>query len=82
MGVDPVAGRLADCRRHALEAVIRDTRGPPARGADDVVVVLRLARDERVLAGREIEAFDKAQVGEEVEQPEHRCAVDTEAVPS
>ena len=44
--------------------------GPPAARADDVVVVGRLAADVGVLAGREVEALDGADLLEELERAE------------
>ena len=78
VSIDPVARRLRDGGRHALQAVILDARRPAARRAHDVMVVGGLTGDERMLPGREIEALDNAELGQEVQGPKHGRAVDAQ----
>ena len=70
MVVDPEPGLASDILDDGSQAGIVDLGGPPAARADDVVVMRRLAADIGVLAGREVETFDGADVLQELERAE------------
>ena len=79
MVVDPEAGLARDVLDDRAQAGVVDLGRPPAARADDVVVVGRLAADVGVLAGREVETFDGADLLEELERAEDGGAPDAEA---
>ena len=72
----PAGDLLEDARHPAVAHVCRLA----ALGADDVVVMGRVAGDERVLAGGQVEPLDDAEVREDVERAEDRGAADPEAL--
>lgn len=72
--------RLArDSTNHLPEAGVVDLVGPATSRADDVMVVDGIAADVCVLAGRQVEALDRAETLEDLERPEDRRAADPEA---
>lgn len=79
MGLDDVPGVSSDLIDHVLEAVIIRLVGPPAARANDVVVMGRFARHIGVLTGRQVEALQDLEVGEEVQRPEDGGTTDTQA---
>ena len=66
--------------RSTAAARVVDVSAAPAHGAHDVVVMDRLAGDVRVLAGRQVDALDGMQLGQDVERPEDRRPADAEPV--
>ena len=79
MFVDPIAGVPGDLGHDGPQAMIVDVPGPTTTGADDVVMVLRVARDIGVLAGRQVQSFDRLDLDQEVERPEDRRPSEAEA---
>ncbi len=79
MVVDPVAGPPLDVAHDRAPAGVVDVAARPHVRADDVVVMDRLAGDVGVLAGRQVEALDGVQIGQDVERPEDRRPADAEA---
>lgn len=78
MGVDPVSRALTDRVDDGPQTGVVDVGGSAARRADDVVMVGWLAADVRVLAGRQVEPLDDAQLEEQVERPKDRRPTDRE----
>ena len=71
--------RLAgDVTDHPAQAGVVDLGRPAAARADHVMVVDRLAADVGVLAGRQIDALDDAELLEDLERPEDRRPTDAE----
>src|SRR5512143_1765405 len=79
--VDPVAGLPGDAPNDPAQVGVADLGGPPTTGADDVVVMRRRAADVGVLAIRQVEAFDRADLYEHVKGPEDRCPADAQSAP-
>jgi len=82
MVVDSVAGLAPDSSDDPLEIRVADLARPPARRADDVVVMHGFASDVGVLAARQIETLDGTQLFEDLERPEDRCPADAHSTAS
>ena len=76
--VDPVAGLSGDLANDRPQTGVVDPGRPPAARADDVMMVRRLAADVGMLAGRQVQPFDGAELGEDLERPEDRRPPDAE----
>jgi hypothetical protein len=78
VSVDLEAGSALHLCRHVIEAGIVDLGDLAADPADDVVVMGRPAGNVGVLAGRQVDALEHVQLGQQVERPEDRRAADLE----
>ena len=78
VGVDPIAAPPGDLGDRLGDAAVLDLRRPAAARADDVVVVGAGAGHVGVLAGRQIEALDDPELGQQVQRPEERRPADPE----
>ena len=74
--IHPVAGAAGHVADDRPEAGVVDLVRSPAPGADDVMVMGRLAADVGVLARGEVKALDGAQVLEDLERPIDRRSTD------
>ena len=80
MRVDGVAAASRDFGHDRLKAAVRHLDRLAAAPADDVVVMLfGLARHVRVVAVGQIEAFKRAEIGEEVQVAEERGPAQAES---
>lgn len=79
VGLDDVSRVSSHLIDHVLEAVILRLVGPPAARADDVVVMCWLTGHVGVLAGREIEPLEDAQIGEQIQCAEYGGPTDAQA---
>jgi len=79
MGFDPVPTPPCDLAHSLGHPTVLDVGGAPAARADDMVVVGGRARDVCVLTARQIEPFNDAQVGQQVQGTEERRPTDTQA---
>jgi hypothetical protein len=80
--IDPVAGRRLDATDDRRQADVRHVDGPSASGAQHVVMVDgRLAGDVGVGAGREVDALDQSQPGQQLERAEDGRSADAAASP-
>jgi hypothetical protein len=77
--VDAVARSFLDLTDDGSPAGVIDISAGSAVGADDVVVMDGLAGHVGVLAAGQVEALDRAEVGQHIERAEDRGAADTEA---
>ena len=77
--VDPIAGLAFDVADDGAQTGIVGVAAATATRADHVVVVRRLAGHVGVVAGRQIESFDRPQLGEHVQRPEDRGSPDPQA---
>lgn len=83
MDVDPIAAAIADLGHDGLQPAVVDLDRPSAFAAHDVVMVFPWrARDVGVLTARQVDALERAALGEEVERSEHRCSSDGDAAPA
>jgi hypothetical protein len=82
MGFDAVAAPSRDLLEDASHPAVAHVGRLAALGADDVVMMGRIAGDERVLAGWQVQALDNSELGEDVEGAEHGGAADPEPLPS
>ena len=78
MVVDAVAGPLLDLTHDGPPAGVIDVTAGAAVRADHVVVVDGLAGYVGMLTGRQVEALDRVEIGQDVERPEDRRATDAE----
>ena len=78
MLVDAEPGPPRDLADHRAQAGILDLRRAAAARAHDVVVVGRGAAHVGVLAARQVDPLDGAELGQDVERPEDRRAADPE----
>jgi hypothetical protein len=81
MGFDAVAAPASNLLEDASHSAVAHVGRLAALGADDVVVMGRVAGNERVLAGRQVETLDDPELGENVERPEHGGAADPKPLP-
>ncbi len=79
MHVDPVTTFRCNAADHESEAGIAHIGGPPAPGADDVMVMVGgLAGDVGVIARRQVDPFDGPHDLEDLERSEDRRPPDLE----
>lgn len=75
--VDGVPAAARDLVDHRLKAAVLHFDGPAAAPTDDMMVVLlRRTRDVRVLAAGQVEAFERAELGEKLQVSEQRRPTD------
>ena len=79
VGVDPESALALDLANRDADPGVVDLGRPAAARADHVMMVGRRTRDIGVLAGRQIQALDDAQLDEELERAEQGCPADPEA---
>ncbi len=79
MHVDLVPTFRCNAADHESEAGIADIGGPPAPGADDVMVMVgRLAGDVGVIARRQVDPLNGPHGFQDLERSEDRCPPDPE----
>ena len=76
--VDAVARPPSDVHDDGAQALVIDLVRPTAPGANDVVVVRRLAAHIGVLAIRQVKPLHRAEVLQHLQRPEDRRAADAE----
>jgi len=79
MLVHSVPGTAGDLTDHDAQPCVGDLLGSATLRTDDVVVVRPLAGDVGVLAGRQVQALDGAELLEDLERPEDRRSPDVES---
>jgi hypothetical protein len=71
--IDPVARPSLDVGKDRSPSGIVHIATRATRGTDHVMVVAnRLARDVRMPAGRQVQAFDRVKLDERIQRPEDR----------